>query len=231
MGRLSERLRREGVTWPQFFFQFVIVLLGVYLAVLSERRAEENSLQEDAEVILGNLLTELDQDEAELERIIQAQSRRLDALRRLGDVLASAAQSDAPEVDSLVERHIATNPTAFVRESAYSAMVTGGYLRTLVRTDIPVKLANVYERTYTRVGLTGELQDFEVFERFIPAMLSHFDMGETRFIEPGPEANVQSRNAALRLARTVDWYIGFLEETLGEVRVVQADVGQYLSTD
>jgi len=230
MGRVSDRLKREGITWPQFFFQFVIVLLGVYLAILSERRAEENNLREDAEVILGNLLTELEQDEAELERIIQAQSSRLAAARRLGDVLARAAASDAPEVDSLVEYHIATNPTAFMRESAYSAMVTGGYFRTLIRTDLPVKLANLYERTYTRIGLTGELQDFEVFERFIPVMLNHFNMGESSFIEPGREANIQLRNAALRLVRTVNWYIGFLEETLNEVRAVKAEVSQYFST-
>jgi len=58
MGRFVARLRREGVVWPRSLFQFVIVLPGVYLTILSERKAGERNLQEGAEVMVLNVLRE-----------------------------------------------------------------------------------------------------------------------------------------------------------------------------
>ena len=230
MGRFSERLKREGVTWPQFLFQFIIVLLGVYLAILSERKAEERNLQEDTEVMLRNVLRELEADEDELFRILGLQEIRLETAEGLGELLSRASQDDAAAVDSLFERFLDNNRTAFLRKSAYSAMVAGGHLRSLVRTDLPVMFAALYERTYTRVEGNGGWQDYQTFEYLIPAFNAHFDKGRGEFIAPGPDANVQLRNAAFQVARGIRWYSGFLRETLNEVRSVKGTVEAYLGS-
>ena len=230
MERISERLAREGITWPQFFFQFIIVLLGVYLAILSERKAEERNLQEDTEVMLLNILGELEDDEEELQRILDLQEVRLQTVEALGDVLAEASQANAPAVDSLLEHYLENNRTAFLRKSSYSALVAGGYLRSLVRTDLPVMFADLYERTYTRVEGNGGWQDYQTFEYLIPAAQMHFDKGRKEFINPGPEANVRFRNAALQVARGIRWYSGFLTRTLEEIRSVRLAVSDHLDS-
>ena len=228
MGRL-DRFKKEGITWPQFFFQFVIVLLGVYLAIFFERKAQERDLQEDTVVMLQNVLTELEQDEDEIERIRGIVGQKVEWAREMAALLENASQDDASAVDSLVHLFTSNNRTAFLRKSTYTAMVAGGYLRTLVRTEFPGLFADLYERTYTRVTATGEFQDYMVFEYLLPAHMEHLDVGGRRFIEPGPEANVRFRNVALRLAISADWYRGFLGETLEQVQDVKRAVEEYVA--
>jgi hypothetical protein len=229
MRKFFDRLKREGVTWPQFFFQFVIVLLGVYLAILVERKAAERSLQEDTEVMLQNVLAELEDDEAELVRILDIQQVRLETAEALVDRLARASRDDAFAVDSLFGHYFDNNRTAFLRKSAYTAMVSGGYMGPLVRTELPVKFANLYERVYTRVANNGDWQDFLTFQMLMPAFHAHFDKGRGEFIQPGPEANVRFRNVAFQLVRGITYYQGFLRQTLEDVRDVRGAVEEYLA--
>jgi hypothetical protein len=231
MGRFSDRLSKEGITWIQFLFQFVIIVLGVYLAIFFERKAGERELEEDTRVMLQNVLTELEQDEAEILEKLETQAVRLETARALGEVLARAEAVDGPAVDSLVEHFLLNNRTAFLRESAYQTMVAGGYLRSLVRTELPRLFADLYERTYTRVVVAGEWQDYQVFEYMIPSYNDHVVRGEGRFLRPGPEANVRFRNRVLQLHRGIGFYQGFLEDTLQEVRRVKGAVQRYLEEE
>jgi len=229
MGRLSELLKKEGITWPQLLFQFVIVLLGVYLAILFERKAEERNFHDDTMVMLQNVLTELEQDEGELEEKLEIQAIRGEAVQALAELLARAAPSEASAVDSLMSRFLDHNRTAFLRKSAYSSLVSGGHLRSLVRTDLPARFAGLYERTYARVEGAGGWQDYQAFEYLIPSYHQHFQVGDGRYIQAGPEANVRFRNAALQLVRNSDFYTDFLETTLAEVRAVKGAVERHLS--
>jgi len=229
MGKTYDALKRQGITWPQFFFQFVIVLLGVYLAVFFERKAQERSLAEDTTVMLQNVVTELGQDEGEILRILGNVAMKQEIALEMADLLARASQEDAPVLDSLMRAYVDNNRTAFVRKGAYASLVSGGYLRSLARTDLPALFADLYERTYTRVATNGGYQDFLYNEVIGPAYSEHLDIGHLRFIRPGPEANVRLRSALLRAAWGVDFYIGFLEDTLAQVREVKGAVEAYLA--
>jgi hypothetical protein len=201
MGRFRDSLRREGITWPQFFFQLVIV----------------------------HVVTELEQDESELQRILGIVAKKGEITQEMADLLARASQEDAPVLDSLMRAYVDNNRTAFVRKGAYASLVSGGYLRSLARTDLPALFADLYERTYNRVTVAGNMQDFNYVEVIGPAYTEHMDMGRSRFIRPGPEANVRLRNALLRILWGVDFYLGFLEDTLAQVREVKGAVEAYLA--
>ena len=229
MGKFNEGLKREGITWPQFFFQLVIVLLGVYLAIFFERKAQERSLAEDTAVMLRNVVTELEQDEGEIQRILGIVARKGEIARQMADLLARASQEDVPVLDSLMRAYVDNNRTAFVRKGAYASLVSGGYLRSLARTELPALFADLYERTYTRVATNGEMQDFNYVEVIGPAYTEHVDIGTLRFIRPGPEANVRLRNELFKIGWGVDFYIGFLEETLVQIREVKGVVEGYLA--
>ena len=125
MGKFNEGLKREGITWPQFFFQLVIVLLGVYLAIFFERKAQERSLAEDTAVMLRNVVTELEQDEGEIQRILGIVARKGEIARQMADLLARASQEDVPVLDSLMRAYVDNNRTAFVRKGAYASLVSG----------------------------------------------------------------------------------------------------------
>jgi len=229
MSKFCDGLRREGITWPQFFFQLVIILLGVYLAIFFERKAQERSLAEDTAVMLQNVVTELKQDEDELQRILGIVTKKGEVARQMADLLARASQEDAPVLDSLMRAYVDNNRTAFVRKGAYASLVSGGYLRSLARTELPALFADLYERTYNRVTVVGNMQDFNYVEVIGPAYTDHVDIGTLRFIRPGPEANVRLRNALLRILWGVDFYVGFLEDTLAQVREVKGAVEAYLA--
>ena len=66
MPGLRKRIASEGITPLQFAFQLVVVLLGVYLAIHFESKAEDRSRQAEALAMLGNVLGELELDEEEL---------------------------------------------------------------------------------------------------------------------------------------------------------------------
>ena len=228
MGRFIDALKRERITWSQFFFQLVIVLLGVYLAIFFERKAQERSLAEDTAAMLQNVVTELEQDDAEIQRILGIVNNKKEIALEMVGLLARASQEDAPVLDSLMQAYMDNNRTAFVRKGAYTSMVSGGYLRSLARTELPARFAALYERTYTRVIVAGDLQDFNYAEVLAPAYTELMDMQNGRFIRPGPEANVHLRNELLRIVWGVDFYITFLERTLVEVREVKGLVEAYL---
>ena len=58
MAKLRKRMSSQGITLEQFAFQFVVVLLGVYLAILFESKAEDRSRAADARAMLVSVLAE-----------------------------------------------------------------------------------------------------------------------------------------------------------------------------
>lgn len=64
------RLASQGITWEQLVFQFVIVVLGVYLAIAFEGRAEDRARVAQAHDLLERVLKELTLDESHIKEIM-----------------------------------------------------------------------------------------------------------------------------------------------------------------
>ncbi len=66
---LKKNLTSQGITPYQFAFQFVVVILGVYLAIVFEGKAEDRARANDANAMLVRVLSELTLDEGEMETL------------------------------------------------------------------------------------------------------------------------------------------------------------------
>ena len=73
MAGLNQKLSKQGITPYQFAFQFVVVLLGVYLAIFFEGKAQSREQEQDARAMLESVLREIELDENDISETLTAQ--------------------------------------------------------------------------------------------------------------------------------------------------------------
>ena len=229
MPGLRKRLTSEGITPLQFGFQLVVVLLGVYLAILFESKAEDRSRQAEALAMLGNVLGELELDEDELGRVIQRDREIHDAFVHLQDLLTAASEAEEAAVDSLLVS-LTYLDTPFLRGSAFAALVSSGDIGFIPETDLVLRLANLYEHQYDRLRNHGRLMDDTVQDSFwLPTRTTFWDFRYRRFLNRGEEANAVFWNLADGQRRQAANYLNRLEETLGEITAAKESLAAYLN--
>jgi len=229
MSRIRERLTSQGITWEQFAFQFVIVLLGVYLAVSFERRVEERGRREDAHEMLGRVLAELRLDEAEIRDVVAEAEGKAAAYDSLSVLMADGSNRFGDEIQSLLFGPLFVTHTVFPRMAAYTAMVSGGYLTAIPDQDLAMRLANLYEHTYGRLVHNGEVVD----QTNISAgadFRTQWDYDRRAFLTPGLNGTALARNAMrIRTRVYCDWYAGaLLPETLTQVTALRTELEAHL---
>jgi hypothetical protein len=128
MDGLKKRFVLQGITLEQFAFQFIVILLGVYLAILFEGKGEDRSREAEAEAMLLSVLSELNSDEEEMEDVIDAQRERAQGYATVADLLATASTADEAAIDSFLGGPRSYNATVFPRRSAYTALLANGNL-------------------------------------------------------------------------------------------------------
>ena len=227
MFNVRRRFTSQGITWEQLAFQFLVVLLGVYLAVSFERKAEERGRQGDAIELLGHLLDELVLDEADFRVVASAQAEIRVALDSLGVLLAIGSDSNAPQIDSLLYGPLLSLVTAFPRRAAYSAMVSGGYLTAIPDQELTVKLANLYEHSYPRLVHNGEYFDQWGKEAFF-VLGDYWDLEGRVFLRPGVNGTAPLRNAVRNFRDMGDFYALILGEAQVNLMALREDVESYL---
>jgi hypothetical protein len=228
MSGFRSRLARQGITVEQFAFQFVVVLLGVYLAIFFESKAEERALQADARATLVNVLQELRTDQADIEETLAEQADLGEASAALRDLLAIASPAEEPAIDSLLSGRLAFNPTVFPRRAAYSALLSSGRFAAITSDELTLSLADLYEHHYPRLENLGELYDENYLDEFYHLAQTHWDFSGQRLIERGGASNVVLRNAAERHRVFGNAYQSQLASTLEAVRAVSDRIEAYL---
>jgi len=229
MFKFRKRLSSQGITWEQLGFQFVIILLGVYLAISFERRVEESARIKDAHEMLGRVLDELRLDEAEILAVTEGSSGIRAALDSVLAILAGGTNHRGDEVHTLLFEPMMVYPTVFPRKAAYSAMVSGGYLTAIPDQRLAVKLANLYEHRYARLVANGELVDQTVRDAY-GNFLDYWDLRGHAVITPAAEGVTRIQNC---LGNLRDFYCGWYASTLlpesrAEVSALRAELEEYL---
>ena len=229
MFNFSKRLTSQGITWEQLLFQFVIVVLGVYLAIAFERRAEEQNRQEDAREMLGRVLEELRLDEAEFNQIIAGADLICPAFDSLSVLMNDRPNEHGDQIYDLLYGPLFSFWTVFPRRAAYTAMISGGYLTAVPDQGLTVRLADLYEHGYARVVTNGEMVDRFSIESYVPFM-NDWDIDRRVFLDPGPAGTAAARNA-MRTMRDMycTYYTGsLLPDMLDEVIGVRTELEAYL---
>lgn len=224
-----KRLTSQGITWEQLAFQFVIILLGVYLAIALERWAEERGREEDAREMLTRVVDELRLDEAEIELALARADTISGAFDTLFALMSEGTNRDGERIDSLLDGPLFYFPTVFPRRAAYSALVSGGYLTAISDQDLAVSLADLYENRYARLMANNDFTDQNYMHAFL-AFTGQWDLDRHVFLNPGPAGTAVARNAMRNIKENyVDWYAGFLlTETLASVIALRTDLESHL---
>lgn len=224
------RLLAQGITWEQLAFQFVIVLLGVYLAISLESCAERRNRQEDTMALLTRILGELRLDQAHFEDVIAEGEAKAPPFDALLSLMADGSNNHGTQIDSLLNHHLFSYSTAFPRRAAYTAMVSGGYLTEIPDQDLAVRLANLYEHSYERVRANGDLVD-QYRRGTFRSFQDHWDWEQRIFLNPGIAGIAPARNAWRDLRGVfLDYYIrAFLPQMLEEVDALRAELESFLA--
>ena len=230
MSGLRKKLSSQGITPAQFGFQFIVVLLGVYLAILFEGKAEDRSREMEARTMLANVLDEMELDRADMARIQGIQADRERAFQYLADLLSVATEAEEPAIDSLFTGPLAGNPTVYPRRAGYSALVESGGLAFISDEEVPILLANLYEHHYPRLTYFGEMYDKTYAENFaFEANRKFWDVPEGEFLQKGKNANRVFRNIAMNQVVMAGMYHSRLSEILAELDAVSEAVQTYVN--
>ncbi len=225
-----KKLASQGITWEQLVFQFLVVLVGVYLAISFERWADDHSRQGEANAMLGRIVEELRLDEEDLNLVIAEATVGSPAADSLLILLEDVSSNNGVEVESLIGGPLFLARTVFPRGAAYTALVSGGYLTSIADQELALRLANLYEHTYDRLGVNTESSDQVAHDIYI-VFHEYWDRGHRRFITPGINENIRARNAWLFFKENYfDWYVGDLVPlTLEEVTDLRQELEAYLA--
>ena len=96
MAAFKKNLTSQGITPHQFVFQFVVVLLGVYLAIFFEGKAESRAQEAEARSLLERVFAEIELDEADMAETLRDQERMEEAYGALAGLLTIASSVEEP---------------------------------------------------------------------------------------------------------------------------------------
>lgn len=224
---LGKRLTSQGITWEQLLFQFVIVLVGVYLAIYLERSAKEAGDQARLHDMLGFLLDEIAQDERDIQSILETYDAKLTALDRAHAALVRRSQRDADVIDSLYDNDGFGNRTVYVRRAAYTILSTSGLMAELREADLGFELSNLYEHLYPRLKYNGELLDQQTNE-YRDVLQSHWDPVHHRFLQVSARQGASLAIAMDEYTNQHEYYRYLLRRAIESIDVVGPKIVRYL---
>lgn len=214
---------RTDIPWRKLLRDTVVVVGSVYLAIVLEGASDTRARHADAERALGRLATELAQDRADLEVVLQAQRDRhvrhdrIDRWLGDGDFPADSLSADFTALFSV-------NRTMFPRDASWATMVASDQLTDLDDPALVARLANFYENLNERLEYNGALYDewvSQVAQSALPLVWNRVD-GRLMTTDPDEIDGFRTRLLAL-----LDLSLGFytlLEEWGAELDAVIAEV-------
>src|SRR5688500_18986845 len=88
-------LARQGITLEQLIFQFMIVAIGVWLAIALGEHTNRSERRSQADKSLASVQRQLGQDRAEMKAIIALQRSNIAAVQHFIAEAGKAAPSDS----------------------------------------------------------------------------------------------------------------------------------------
>jgi hypothetical protein len=215
--------RRGRVGAPDYFFQIVIVIIGVYLGITFEAKASDYDRTQKARATLRHLVSDMRRDDADMSRVLQAQQANARYYADVAAWLALPQPSHSARIDSLLWKVITLSPTVYPRRGVYSSMIAAGQLA-LLPEELSGQIVNLYENVYTRLAANGEHYDFVLERDFTPGYTRGWDPSRRDMINGDRSERTRFRNTALVMHAWSSYYSSLVSESQAQLRAVLADI-------
>jgi hypothetical protein len=219
---LAQLGRRGRAGAADYFYQILIVVIGVFLGITFESMASDRDRTRKAHSAVVQLQQDLERDDADMTRIIAAQQARLRDLSEIAQWLADGRAMESARIDSLLER-VTTSPTVYPRRGLYASMMAGGQIA-LLSEPLGPKIVNLYENIYTRLAANGDHFDYSLERDFFPAYARAWDVSRHAMIAPDLAERVRFRNIVLLMRSWTDYYCNLVVESQVELRSVMTSI-------
>lgn len=153
------RKHRTGIPWARFLAEAVLIVVSVYVAIVLEGLSDHRERRVEANESLRQLRAELVLDRAEARTVLDAQARIADDYARLVAWLESPMAMPADSFGTVLRRVGHSNPTAYPRKGAWTALSSTGLLSAIDDSDLVVRIADHYENLVARVEYNGNDYD------------------------------------------------------------------------
>jgi hypothetical protein len=205
-----------------YFYQIVILVIGVFLGITFEGIAADWDRAGKAYAAVVQLLGDVKRDSADMTRIIAAQQARVRDFSEIAQWLANPRDLVSARIDSLLES-VTTSPTVYPRRGLYTSMMSAGQIA-LLSDRLSADIVNLYENVYTRLAANGEHHDYSLERDFFPAYARAWDPSRRALITPDPTERVRFRNHVLLMRAWSDYYSKLVAENQVELRSVMAGI-------
>jgi hypothetical protein len=209
--------RRGRAGAPDYVFQIIIVVIGVYLGITLETRASERDQVRKARSTLRYLVADMRRDDADMSRVGEAQQ---DQARDYAEIAAwlGSQQPPSARIDSLIWK-VTTNPTVYPRRGVYSSMIAAGQVA-LLDEELSSAIVNLYDNVYTRLAANGEHYDYSLEREYFPAYSAMWDPDRSSMVSPDRADRVRFRNTVRLMEEWSRYYTALLAESQAELRAV-----------
>ena len=222
---LARQLGRRGRAGAaDYFYQIIIVIIGVYLGITFEAKASDYDRTRKAEATLRYLVRDMKRDDADMSRVSQEQQRQTRDYAEIAGWLGQPVPSASTRIDSLL-RKVTNNPTVYPRRGVYASMIAAGQMA-LLPEELANRIANLYENIYIRLAANGEHYDYSVERDFFPEYARAWDPFRRELVTQDRIERTRFRNMVLLMHAWSGYYTALLGESQRELRSVLADIEQ-----
>jgi hypothetical protein len=219
---LAQLGRRGRAGAADYFFQIIIVVLGVFLGITFESMASERDRTGKAHDALDQLVADMRRDDADMHRIIAQQRGQERDFGEIAVWLSDSTTTGSARIDSLLEK-VVTSLTVYPRRGAYTSMIASGQIA-LLPEDLAASVVNVYENVYSRLSANGEHYDYSLERDFLPAYAHSWDPTRQGLIAADPSDRIRFRNHLLLMRAWSGYYRDLVVHSQAAVQDVIAAI-------
>lgn len=156
---MSDPTPTRGLPWGRFVAEAALIVISVYLAIVLEGISAQRDRRAEAVEGLRQLRSELVLDREDAMRVAGEQRRIGDDYVRLIDWLEHPESMPADSFTAVLKAVAFSNPTAYPRKGAWTALASGGLLSAIESSELVVEIADHYENLVARVEYNGNDYD------------------------------------------------------------------------
>jgi hypothetical protein len=172
---------KRTIHWQNHFFNFLAVILGVYLAFYISERSKESRDRKEMKVLTQSLITDLSEDirayEAYQIPVNREHEANIDGLISLLDSGSTEERSNALAGVFALENY---SPSS----STYGSMKSAGKLGLIEDPDLRKQLAEYYDGYGRESEMKGTFQVDYFSEHLLPWITDHVDIMTMEILHP-----------------------------------------------
>lgn len=138
--------------------EIILVVIGILIALQVNNWNETRKIRQEQLSFLNTLKEDLNNDLAQLDRILAFQKEKLKTINELKEHILIGEDYD--KIEQLFAKTQTTpNDTYFPNTGSYTTAVSSGKLASLNPSNLKIAITNLYERYYYRLIYNGEVYD------------------------------------------------------------------------